>query len=133
MTSRISLRLLGGCALSVLLIVCSGGLGAAETAAPPVALHEAHPRILAMAISDSTLHVGERVHGHVDTTSDVTGVELHIGFWHMPLGRTGVGRFAGSGKIPFIAFFFKGTYTLRVVATSANGQETERDLPITLR
>jgi hypothetical protein len=133
MASRASLRLLGGCALSVSLTVCSGGPGAAETAPPPVALQEVHPQILAMAISDSTLHVGEWVHGHVDTTADVTAVELHIGFWHMPLDRTGLGHFAASGKIPFIAYFFRGDYTLRVIATSANGKEAERDLPIRLR
>jgi hypothetical protein len=126
MTSRASLRLLGGCALSILLAT---GSVIAET----VAARPAGPQILAMGISDVNLHVGERVHGHVDTTPDVNVVEIHIGYWHMPLPQTGTGRFAGSGKIPFYAFFFRGNYTMRVIARDPRGRETERDLRITLR
>lgn len=85
-----------------------------------------------MGISDTALHIGEHVHGHVETTPDVTTVEIHIGYWHMPIPQTGVGHFAGSGKIPFYAFFFKGNYTMRVIARTPNGRETERDLPISL-
>ena len=85
-----------------------------------------------MGISDTTLHIGEHVHGHVETTPDVTIVEIHIGYWHMPIPQTGVGHFAGSGKIPFYAFFFKGNYTMRVIARTPAGRETERDLPISL-
>lgn len=132
MTSRVSLRLLGGCALSVLLAAGSAGLAIAETTPIHVAAREASPQILAMGISDVHLHIGEHVQGHVDTTPDVTAVEIHIGYWHMPLPQTGAGRFAGSGKIPFYAFLFRGNYTLRVVARTPNGREAERDLKITL-
>ena len=98
-----------------------------------VAARAATPQILAMGISGTTLHIGERVQGHVETTPDVNAVEIHIGYWHMPIPQTGVGRFSGAGKIPFYAFFFKGNYTMRVVARDRNGREAERDLHITLR
>ncbi|MGH7662443.1 MAG: hypothetical protein ACRENA_16185 [Vulcanimicrobiaceae bacterium] len=126
MTSPVSLRLLGGCALSVLLAT---GAGAAER----VASIAPGPQILAMGISDVNLHIGEKVDGHVDTTPDVTDVEIHIGYWHMPLPQTGTGRFAGSGKIPFYALLFRGNYMMRVVARTPNGRETERDVRISLR
>jgi len=86
-----------------------------------------------MQISGVDLRVGETVHGHVETTGDVARVIVRVGLWGMPLEQRAAGYFQGSGKIPFIAALFRGRWMMRIVAQSADGRETERDLPITLR
>jgi hypothetical protein len=133
MTSFRRLRLVAACALSLVTFAFTPAIADQPLKASAIALRDSRPQILAMQISDVDLHVGERVQGHVETSPDVTAVDIHVGYWRMPLSRTRTGRFDGEGKIPFIAFFFKGKYTLRVIAHSADGKTTERDLAIQLR
>ena len=90
------------------------------------------PQILAMSISDLAFKPGELVTGHVRTSSDVTSVEIHVGLWGMALEHAHSGYFQGSGRIPHLPFFLKGRWTMHVVAKSASGQKTERDVSIRL-
>ena len=111
--------------------------GAAEDIPVPRAVVGGHrapagPQILAMSISDRLLKPGEVVTGHVETTADVTTVEVHVGFWGMALEHARTGYFQGSGKIPHLPFFLKGKWTMHVIAKTANGQKTERDVLIRL-
>lgn len=92
----------------------------------------AGPQILAMSISDLAFRPGETVTGHVETSSNVTAVEIHVGLWGMTLQHAGHGYFEGTGRIPHLPFFLKGRWTMHVVAKTANGQKTERDLSIRL-
>lgn len=86
-----------------------------------------------MEISKLAFQPGETVHGHVVTTADVTSVEIHVGFWGMPLVHPRTGYFEGSGTIPYLPFFLKGHWTIHVIARNADGIRTERDLRITIR
>jgi hypothetical protein len=91
------------------------------------------PRILAIDLSSLEVSSGETISGTVETTSNVASLEARIGGWSMSVPRTRIGHFEASGQLPDIPFFLKGTYTLQLIARNADGEQAERDVPITVR
>jgi len=93
----------------------------------------AAPQILAVAISETTVHPGDRVSGSVVTTSNVASVQARIGGYAMTLVKTGVGRFALTYTVAPLPWFIRGTFTMRVIATNTRGDTVERAIPLTVR
>jgi hypothetical protein len=93
----------------------------------------AAPRILAVAISETTVHPGDTVSGSVVTTSNVASVQARIGGYAMPLVKTGVGRFALTYTVAPLPWFIRGTFTMLVIATNTRGDTVQREIPLTVR
>jgi outer membrane biosynthesis protein TonB len=94
---------------------------------------DAPPRIVAVHIDNQTVHSGETVSGMVETSSNVATVEARIAAFSIAVPKVGVGRFALSYRVPFVPFFFYGTYPMTVVARNTAGVAVERVIPITVR
>ena len=94
---------------------------------------DAAPRILAVAVSETTVHPGDRVSGSVVTTSNVASVEARIGGYAMSLAKTGVGRFQLSYTVAPLPWFVRGNFAMRVIAKNTRGATVERTIPLTVR
>jgi hypothetical protein len=93
----------------------------------------AAPKILAVAISETTVHPGDTVSGSVVTTSNVASVQARIGGYAMTLVKTGVGRFALTYTVAPLPWFIRGTFNMRVIATNTRGDTVETSIPLTVR
>ena len=103
------------------------------TAKVPRLPPNAAPQILAVAVSETTVHPGDTVSGSVVTTSNVASVEARIGGYAMSLAKTGVGRFALIYTVAPLPWFIRGTFAMRVIAKNTRGDTVERTIPLTVR
>ncbi len=93
----------------------------------------AAPQIIAVAVSETTVHPGDTVSGNVVTSSNVASVQARIGGYAMTLVKTGVGRFALTYTVAPLPWFIRGTFNMRVIATNTRGETVERSIPLTVR
>ena len=94
---------------------------------------DAAPRILEVAVSETTVHPGDTVSGSVVTSSNVASVQARIGGYAMTLANTGVGRFALTYTVAPLPWFIRGTFNMRVIAKNTRGDTVERTIPLTVR
>ncbi|MGB6599923.1 MAG: hypothetical protein WBE77_02435 [Candidatus Cybelea sp.] len=94
---------------------------------------QAPPRILDVAMSETTVQAGDRVSGSVVTSSNVASVEARIGGYAVSLVKVGVGRFALTYTVGPLPFFVRGNFTMRVIARNQGGEATTRTIPLTVR
>jgi hypothetical protein len=110
---------------------------AAPTSAPAnVVLRlppNAKPQILAVKVSETTVHSGDTVSGSVVTTSNVASVEARIGGYALSLSKVGVGRFALTYTVQPLPWFVRGNFTMRLIAKNTRGDTVERGVPLTVR
>jgi hypothetical protein len=92
----------------------------------------AAPKILGVAMSETTVHRGDRVSGSVVTTSNVASVQARIGGYAMTLEKIGVGRFALTYTVN-VPWFIRGNFALHVIATNTSGATAERVIPLIVR
>lgn len=93
---------------------------------------DAAPKILAVAVSETTVHSGDNVSGSVVTSSNVASVQARVGGYAMPLNKVGVGRFALTYKVN-LPWFIRGNFAMRVIATNTRGDTVERVIPLRVR
>jgi hypothetical protein len=98
---------------------------------PVLRAPSARPRIFDVDIA-SRVHSGQRVTGHVTTSSNVASVEVRIATYSIVMQKTGVGAFVIDYSISNVPFFFRGTYTMHVIARNTAGDRDERTLPLTI-
>jgi hypothetical protein len=91
----------------------------------------APPRILDVQIA-SSVRAGQRVTGHVITTSNVASVEVRIATYGIAMHKTGVGTFSIDYAVAELPFFLKGTYTMRIIARNTGGASQEWTQPLTI-
>ena len=103
-----------------------------RVASVPRLAPDAHPRIINVAISETTVHPGDRVSGNVVTSSNVASVQARIGGYAMSLQKVGVGRFALSYTVN-VPWFIRGNFDLHVIATNTGGATVERVIPLMVR
>jgi hypothetical protein len=94
---------------------------------------DAAPQILAVAVSETTVHPGDTVSGSVVTTSNVASVQARIGGYAMTLSKTGVGRFALTYTVGPLPWFVHGNFPMQVIARNTRGDTVERTIPLTVR
>ena len=105
---------------------------------PAVAKHvvrlppSAAPKILAVAMSETTVRRGDRVSGSVVTSSNVASVQARVGGYAMSLDKVGVGRFTLTYTVN-LPWFIRGNFDLHVIATNTSGATVERVIPLTVR
>jgi hypothetical protein len=92
----------------------------------------AAPKILAVAMSETTIHHGDRISGSVVTTSNVASVQARVGGYALRLNKTGVGRFALTYVVN-IPWFVRGNFEVHVIATNTSGMTAERVIPLSVR
>ncbi len=97
--------------------------------APP----DAAPRIVAVHIDSQTVHSGETISGMVETTSNVASVEARIAAFSISVPKVRLGRFALSYVVPWVPFFWHGTYPMTLIARNTAGVAVERVIPITVK
>ncbi|HEV3153098.1 MAG TPA: hypothetical protein VGZ02_04785 [Candidatus Baltobacteraceae bacterium] len=107
----------------------------AYVAPPPPVIEapNAAPQIISMSISSGVVHSGETVSGNVETSTNVASVEARIGGYSSNLLKTGAGRFTLRYRVPFVPFFLKKTYTVRLIARNTRGDAVSTTFPITVR
>ncbi len=88
---------------------------------------------MAVHINTQTVHSGETVSGMVETSSNVASVEARIAAFSISVPKVSLGRFALSYVVPWVPFFFHGTYPMTLVARNSAGEAVERVIPITVR
>ncbi len=76
--------------------------------------------------------VGEMISGTMTTTSNVASVEARIGTFGIVVPKTGVGRFEMNYRVPLVAYLFRGSMTLHLIARNARGVSDERDITISI-
>ncbi|MDP9019113.1 MAG: hypothetical protein M3N19_12435, partial [Candidatus Eremiobacteraeota bacterium] len=59
-------------------------------------------------------------------------VEVRIGGYSSAMTKTGPTTFVMSYQIPWLPFFLRGRWTIRVIARNVDGVATERDTSITI-
>ncbi len=94
---------------------------------------DAAPRILAVAVSRTTVESGDRVSGNVVTSSNVASVEARIGGYAVRLSKVGVGRFALNYTVGPLPWFVHGNFMMNVIAKNARGEVATRAIPFTVR
>jgi hypothetical protein len=106
---------------------------------PPVpkkVLHlspSAAPQILNVAVSETTVHPGDRVFGRVLTTSNVASVEARIGGYAVTLVKVGVGRFELTYTVGPLPWFIRGNFTMQVTARNTRGDAVTQAIPLMVR
>jgi hypothetical protein len=104
---------------------------AAVSNAPATA--SAGPAILSVSVP-STVHAGETVSWSARTTPDVTSVEAHVRVATLPFQRRAPGNFTLAFSIPkSVPPFFRGSYSVDVVARTAGGATASRSVSIDFR
>lgn len=93
----------------------------------------APPRIETVSISAQTVHSGDTVHGIVITSSNTASVEARVVNYSISVPKVGVGRFVLTYKVPWIPFFWDGTYQMILIARNTAGVQARRSIPITVR
>ena len=93
---------------------------------------DAAPQILHIAVSETTVHSGDRVFGRVTTTSNVASVEARIGGYATSLVKVGVGRFALTYTVAPLPWFVRGNFTMQVIARNTRGVAATRAIPLTV-
>ncbi|MFY9885298.1 MAG: hypothetical protein WAK15_11025 [Candidatus Cybelea sp.] len=94
---------------------------------------QAPPRILDVAMSETTVQPGDRVSGSVVTSSNVASVEARIGGYAVSLVKVGVGRFALTYTVGPLPFFVRGSFAMHVIARNPRGDVVTRTVPLTVR
>jgi hypothetical protein len=93
----------------------------------------AAPEILDVAVSETTVHSGDKVFGRVVTSSNVASVEARIGGYAMSLAKVGVGRFELTYTVAPLPWFVHGNFTMQVIARNTRGDKVTRDVPLVVR
>ncbi len=94
---------------------------------------EAPPRILDVAISQTSVRPGDRVFGSVVTTSNVASVEARIGGYGVSLVKTGVGRFDLTYTVGPLPWFIRGNFRMMLIARNPRGDMATLAIPLTVR
>jgi hypothetical protein len=94
---------------------------AATLAALPTHADDPAPAILSVDVSPQPVIGGQQATTTVCTTEDVTDVEAHVAFMHIPIPRVGPGRFELVKDIPAVPRLFRRTYRVTFVAHSPDG------------
>jgi len=91
------------------------------------------PRIIAIHLTNRTVHAGDVVSGMVETSSNVASVEARIATFSIGVPKVRIGLFALNYTVPDVPFFLHGTYPMTVIARNTAGREVVRVVPITVR
>jgi hypothetical protein len=110
---------------------------AAATMPPPDAAASASqtpapPRIVSLTSSANHVKSGERLTVSVVADSTVTSVTANFVNRTLPFTHDRPNQFSFSYKVPWVPFFVKGRYSMKVVASNAAGASVTRDLTIVL-
>lgn len=99
----------------------------------PKLASDAAPQILRVAVSETTVHPGDRVFGRVETTSNVASVQARVGGYAMNLVKVGVGRFELTYTVAPLPWFVRGNFTMQVIARNPRGDTVTRAIPLMVR
>lgn len=107
----------------------------APSPAPSVPFLEpdAAPQIVAVSISETTLHSGDTVSGEVITSSNVASVEVRIGKIGMSIPKTAPGHFNLTYTVPKVPFYLRKRYEMRVIARNTRGEEASTSLEVAVQ
>jgi hypothetical protein len=101
-------------------------------AAVVLAAPHAPPRILAIALSATTVRGGETVVGQVRTTSNVASVEIRVQGFSTVMTRRSVGDFTLHYPVPMLPPWLHRTYPVVVIARNVDGLSETRTLEVTV-
>jgi hypothetical protein len=100
---------------------------------PEVLAPNAPPRILALWMNETTIHVGRVWNGRIITSTNVASVELRTESFSFVADRLGFGIFHFSQTVLDIIPQYRRAYILRVIARNARGDSAERLVRIVIR
>lgn len=92
------------------------------------------PEIRTYTISTTQIRAGQTVRGSVETSDNVGYVEARVDYRSTPMEHAGPGHFTLAYTVPWwLPPWLRHGYTLRIVARSVDGVETEVTIPISVR
>ena len=89
--------------------------------------------IVSATIAPEPVHAGTMVVADVTTAPDVTSVDARVRSFKFSLSEVKPGEFRKSGKVPWIARFFKGTYVVTFFAHRADGTTAQTTQNVVLQ
>jgi hypothetical protein len=119
----LSMRLaaMGGAAVIALLGIAPDP----DTGTVPV-----NPAILGITFSPERLRAGVHFEVTVRTTPDITAVQAQVMKYKLPVPRTGEGVFTGSGRVPWWARIYHGTFHVMFVGTAPTGEQPQMEADV---
>jgi hypothetical protein len=100
---------------------------------PQLRAPNAPPRIQALWMNETTIHVGDVWKGHVVTSTNVASVELRTESFSFVADRPSFGIFDFSQRVLDVIPQYRRAYLLHVIARNTGGSVAERLVPITIR
>ncbi len=114
----------------LLMAPVSAAVPVPQVAGVPMRAPHANPAIFRIAMPGRDVHSGQIIHASVITSSNVASVEARVRGFGVNLRHVGVGRFALQYQVPWLPFFLKGEYPVRVIARNVDGVATEKVLTV---
>jgi hypothetical protein len=71
--------------------------------------------------------------GTVTASVSVASVEIRIASYSIVATKTAPGLFRVSYVVPNLPFFLRKTYDVKVIARNTRGDQTSREVPLTIR
>jgi hypothetical protein len=91
------------------------------------------PQIIEVDCTDQVIHQNQDVAMRVVTTPTVSAVTLSALGRSAPLPQVGPGVWAANSHVPSVPFFFLNrTYTVQIIATTADGRSDTVSFPVRL-
>jgi hypothetical protein len=106
--------------------------GVSVAAARQLPRPPAPPQILSASVSPAVVRSGSLVSAVVATTPGVVAVTAFAGGQAIGVPRVGIGRFAGSTRVPPLPPFVHGTFPVTFRARDARGAMTQTALSVTV-
>ena len=101
--------------------------------APQVAAPEATPKVLAVQLSSTSVHMGDTWSGTIITTTNVASLEVQSPSFVFNAKRVAYGKFRFTLRWLFIEPLYRREYTVAFVARNAAGVATKRDVTVNFR
>jgi len=101
--------------------------------AAPLRGNDAPPQIASLWFNTLDVQLGTEWQEQIETSSNVTSVEVRNNLFSINARRSGFGHFQFSLDVVDVPPIFIRGYDLRVIARNSAGVQTEEDLPLRIR
>lgn len=88
------------------------------------------PQILDVQFAPQQLKAGSDFNVVIHTTPDVTTLQAHVMKYTVPVPKTGDGQFSATGRVPWWARIYHGTFKVTFVGIDASGDQTQMETDV---
>jgi hypothetical protein len=88
------------------------------------------PAILWITFSPERLRAGVHFEVTIHTTPDITAVDAMVMKYKLSVPRTGEGVFTGTGRVPWWARIYHGTFHVMFIGTAPTGEQPQMEADV---